>query len=68
MQGQQNIKKVLGQWDPYNFENYLNCCEVRKVDDDEEEEEEDDDDDDDDDDQKSSSLTDLTDISIPHPS
>jgi hypothetical protein len=27
--------KVLGQWDPYSFENQLNCCEVRNVDDDE---------------------------------
>ena len=24
-------KKVLGQWETYDFEDQLNCCEVRKV-------------------------------------
>jgi hypothetical protein len=23
---------VIGQWDPYSFENKLNCCEARNVD------------------------------------
>jgi hypothetical protein len=39
---------VLGQWQPYCFENKLNCCEVRKVDDDGGGDDDDDDDDDDD--------------------
>jgi hypothetical protein len=51
------VRKYLAQrwirsvwwWDPYSFENQLNCCEVRKVGDD-------DDDDDDDDDSNNTST------------
>ena len=53
------VRKYLAQqwirsvwwWDPYSFENQLNCCEVRNVDDG------DDDDDDDDDDDSNNTST-----------